>query len=58
MTIQVKPDRVRDVIGSGGKTIRAIIEQTGVQINVDDSGRITGANNEQDAADRGFGFIE
>jgi polyribonucleotide nucleotidyltransferase len=41
VTIQVKVDRIRDIIGPGGKMIRAIVEQSGAQINVDDSGRVS-----------------
>ncbi len=40
-TLQVKPDRIRDIIGPGGKVIRAIQETTGAKIDVDDSGRVT-----------------
>ncbi len=40
-TIHVKVDRIRDIIGPGGKMIRAIVEQSGAQINVDDHGRVT-----------------
>ncbi len=40
-TMKIKTDRIRDVIGPGGKTIRGIIAETGVKINVDDSGTIT-----------------
>ncbi len=40
-TLKIKTDRIRDVIGPGGKTIRGIIAETGVKINVDDSGTIT-----------------
>lgn len=39
-TMKVKPDKVREVIGAGGKVIRGIIEQTGVKINIDDAGVI------------------
>ncbi len=38
--IHIKPDRIRDLIGPGGKVIRAIQETTGVKINVDDSGEV------------------
>jgi polyribonucleotide nucleotidyltransferase len=41
VTIQVKIDKLRDIIGPGGKTIRAIIEQTGCAINIEDSGRVS-----------------
>jgi polyribonucleotide nucleotidyltransferase len=39
--LHVKPDRVRDIIGPGGKMIRAIIEQTGVAIDIEDDGTVT-----------------
>ena len=37
----VKPDRIRDIIGPGGKVIRAIQETTGAKIDVEDSGRVS-----------------
>ncbi|MBW1882792.1 MAG: S1 RNA-binding domain-containing protein, partial [Deltaproteobacteria bacterium] len=40
-TLLVKPDRIRDIIGPGGKVIRAIQETTGAKIDVEDSGRGT-----------------
>jgi polyribonucleotide nucleotidyltransferase len=39
--IFIKPDRIRDVIGPGGKVIRAIQETTGAKVDVDDSGRVS-----------------
>ena len=41
MNIQIKQDKIRDVIGPGGKTIRNIIAECGVKVNVDDSGIVT-----------------
>ncbi|MEZ4367200.1 MAG: polyribonucleotide nucleotidyltransferase [Kofleriaceae bacterium] len=41
VTVQVKPDKIRDIIGPGGKTIRALAEQTGAQIDVSDSGVVS-----------------
>ncbi|HEY4175604.1 MAG TPA: polyribonucleotide nucleotidyltransferase [Kofleriaceae bacterium] len=41
VTMAVKPDKVRDIIGPGGKTIRAIQEQTGAQIDINDSGVVS-----------------
>ena len=41
LTIQIPPDKIGDLIGPKGKTIRAIQEQTGAEINVDDSGIVT-----------------
>jgi len=42
----VKPDRIRDIIGPGGKTIRAIQEQTGVSIEVEDDGTVNVASSD------------
>jgi polyribonucleotide nucleotidyltransferase len=39
-TIKIKPEKVREVIGSGGKVIKGIIEQTGVKIDIEDDGTI------------------
>ena len=41
LTIDVHPDKVREVIGSGGKTINQIIDKTGVKIDIEDDGHIT-----------------
>ena len=41
VNIQIKQDKIRDVIGPGGKTIRNIISECGVKVNVDDSGIVT-----------------
>src|SRR5690242_1813722 len=40
ITIHIKPDRIRDLIGPGGKVIRAIVEETGVKIDVEDDGTV------------------
>lgn len=39
-TIQIKPEKVREVIGPGGKVIKAIIEETGVKMNIEDDGKV------------------
>jgi polyribonucleotide nucleotidyltransferase len=41
LTIQIRPDKIGDLIGPKGKTIRGIQEQTGAQINVEDTGMVT-----------------
>src|SRR5256886_16822588 len=46
-TLQIPVDKIRDVIGPGGKMIRSIIEQTGVKIDVEDAGKINGASNDE-----------
>ena len=57
-TLMVKPDRIRDIIGPGGKTIRGIVEQTGVQIEVEDSGRVNIASHDEESANRAIQIIE
>src|SRR5436305_801101 len=51
-TLQIPVDKIRDVIGPGGKVIRSIIEETGVKIDVDDSGRVNVASNDGPSAQR------
>ncbi|GJL56244.1 MAG: polyribonucleotide nucleotidyltransferase [Nitrospirales bacterium] len=50
--LQVKQDRIRDVIGPGGKTIRSIIAECGVKVNVDDSGLVTIAAVDGESAEK------
>jgi polyribonucleotide nucleotidyltransferase len=39
-TMQIKPEKIRDIIGPGGKVIKSIIEMTGAKINIDDDGNV------------------
>lgn len=55
--LKIKPDRVRDVIGPGGKTIRAIIEQTGVAVEVSDDGTVSVASSNSVAAQKALDII-
>jgi polyribonucleotide nucleotidyltransferase len=57
-TIQIPRDRIRDVIGSGGKTIRSIIESTGCKIDVEDSGKVSIASSDEAAALKAIEIIE
>ena len=57
-TIQIKTDKIRDVIGPGGKVIRGIVEETGVKINVDDSGIISIASADEESAQKAIKIIE
>jgi polyribonucleotide nucleotidyltransferase len=57
-TIQIPKDKIRDVIGSGGKTIRGIIEETGCKVDVEDSGRVSIASADEAAAMRAIEIIE
>jgi polyribonucleotide nucleotidyltransferase len=50
ITIKINPDRIRDVIGPGGKIIRSIVEETGAKIDVEDDGTIFIATADGEAA--------
>ncbi len=58
LTMKIKVDKIRDVIGPGGKTIRSIIEETGVKINVEDDGTISIASADEEAAQKAVAIIE
>ena len=53
----IPTDKIRDVIGPGGKVIRGIIEQTGVKIDVDDSGTIHVASSDEASARKALQII-
>lgn len=57
ITINIKPDRIRDVIGPGGKVIRSIVERTGASIDVEDDGTIHVASADHDAAQMAIEII-
>jgi len=57
-TIHINPDKIRDIIGPGGKVIRKIVEETGVQIDVEDDGRVYIASSDQDGARRAIEWIK
>jgi polyribonucleotide nucleotidyltransferase len=56
--IWIKPDRIRDLIGPGGRVIRGIQESTGAKLDVDDSGRVTVFSPHRDALDRATAMVE
>jgi polyribonucleotide nucleotidyltransferase len=56
-TMQIKPDKIREVIGSGGKVIRGIVEQTGCKIDIDDSGTINIASADSASAQKAIEII-
>jgi len=57
VTVQIKPDKVRDIIGPGGKTIRAIQEQTGAQIDIADNGVVSIASSNGKAIEQAQALI-
>ena len=56
-TLQIPVDKIRDVIGPGGKMIRSIIEQTGVKIDVEDSGKVNVSSNDETSANKALQII-
>ncbi len=50
ITMQISTDKIKDVIGSGGKVIRSIVEQTGAKIDIEDDGTINIASSDEAAA--------
>jgi|TARA_B100000029_G_scaffold360754_1_gene353686 polyribonucleotide nucleotidyltransferase len=57
-TMNVPQDKIRDVIGTGGKVIREICEETGCKIDIDDEGLIKIASSDGEAADRAIDWIK
>ena len=55
VTIRIPVDKIRDVIGPGGKMIRSIIERTGVKIDVEDDGRVNVASADEASAQKAIG---
>jgi polyribonucleotide nucleotidyltransferase len=58
VTIKIPVDKIRDVIGPGGKMIRSIIERTGVKIDVEDDGRVNVASADGESAQKAIGIIQ
>lgn len=56
-TVQIKPSKIATVIGPGGKQIRAIIEQTGVQIDINDAGLISISSNDLESIEKAKAII-
>ncbi len=57
-TLQVKPDKIRDIIGPGGKNIRSIVEQTGVKIEIEDPGLVKIASANYEAIEEAIAIIK
>ncbi len=56
-TLQIPTDKIRDLIGPGGKTIRGIIEATQVKIDVDDTGRVNVASSDEEGLKKALAMI-
>lgn len=58
ITMEIHPDKIRDVIGPGGKTIKKIIEETGVSIDIEDDGKVFIAAVDVSAGEKAIRIIE
>lgn len=58
ITMEIDPDKIRDVIGPGGKTIKKIIEETGVTIDIEDDGKVFIAAVDVEAGQKAVRIIE
>ena len=58
LTLKIHPDKIRTVIGSGGKTINKIIDETGVKIDIDDVGMVFISSPDLANAEKAKGIIE
>jgi polyribonucleotide nucleotidyltransferase len=56
-TVQIPTDKIRDLIGKGGATIRGIVEQTGAKIDVDDSGKVSVASSDAEGLKKALAII-
>jgi polyribonucleotide nucleotidyltransferase len=58
VTIHVKPDKIREIIGPGGKVIRALVEETGCKIDIEDDGTVVIASADGAAIDKAIASIQ
>jgi polyribonucleotide nucleotidyltransferase len=58
LTIQIRPEKIREIIGPGGKVIRGIQEKTGAKIDVEDDGKVTVFSPSAEAAQMAIGIIQ
>jgi len=58
ITIEINPERIREVIGPGGKVINKITAETGVKIDIEQDGRVLVASADEDAAKRAVAMIQ
>jgi polyribonucleotide nucleotidyltransferase len=58
VTIKIRPEKIREIIGPGGKVIRGIQEQTGTKIDVEDDGRVTVFSPDSASVQKALGIIQ
>ena len=57
-TIKIRPEKIREVIGPGGKVIKGIVEQTGVKIDIEDSGIVKIVSQDENSANKAIEIIK
>ena len=57
-TMQINPDKIKDVIGTGGKVINKIIDETGVKIDIEEDGRVCVYSNDNESGEKAIKIIE
>ncbi|OGQ78336.1 MAG: polyribonucleotide nucleotidyltransferase [Deltaproteobacteria bacterium RIFCSPLOWO2_12_FULL_60_19] len=58
ITLKVKPEKIREIIGPGGKVIRGIVQETGVKMDVEDDGTVMIASNDEAASRRAVEMVQ
>ena len=57
-TLKIRPEKIREVIGPGGKVIKSIVEQTGVKIDIEDSGIVKIVSQDEESANKAIEIIK
>ena len=57
-TLKIRPEKIREVIGPGGKVIKSIVEQTGVKIDIEDSGIVKIVSHDEESANKAIEIIK
>ena len=57
-TLKIRPEKIREVIGPGGKVIKSIVEQTGVKIDIEDSGVVKIVSQDEESANKAIEIIK
>ena len=58
ITLKVRPEKIREIIGPGGKVIRGIVEATGVKMDVEDDGTVTIASSDESASQKAVEMVQ
>ena len=58
LTTKINPEKIKDVIGTGGKTINKIIDETGVKIDIEDDGQVCVYSNDMESVQKAMKMIE